>query len=91
MMDELVTLMVADLLQAIKKDRKPAFRAADGRWTIAMMSSLYLGKCKSSAQMGQSNLGTDDRKGCPPGAPTPAHSSRDRTAGGSGPGPVVLT
>lgn len=40
-MDDLATLMVADLLEAIEKDRKPAVSAADGRWTIEMMSSIY--------------------------------------------------
>ncbi len=40
-MDDLATLMVADLLQAIEEDRKPAVSAVDGRWTIEMMSAVY--------------------------------------------------
>jgi predicted dehydrogenase len=34
-------LMVADLFDAIEKDRKPACSEIDGRWTIEMISGIY--------------------------------------------------
>lgn len=34
-------LMIADLLQAIERDREPACNARDGRWTIEMVSGIY--------------------------------------------------
>ena len=39
--DQLATLMVADLLQAIEEDREPAVNEMDGRWTTEMISSVY--------------------------------------------------
>ncbi|MDE2928855.1 MAG: Gfo/Idh/MocA family oxidoreductase [Acidobacteriota bacterium] len=39
--DQLATLMVADLLQAIEEDREPAVTEYDGRWTTEMISSVY--------------------------------------------------
>ena len=39
--DQLATLMVADLLQAIDEDREPAVNELDGRWTTEMISSVY--------------------------------------------------
>ena len=39
--DQLATLMVADLLQAIEEDREPAVNEVDGRWTIEMILSVY--------------------------------------------------
>ena len=39
--DQLATLMVADLLQAIEEDREPAVNEFDGRWTTEMISSVY--------------------------------------------------
>jgi predicted dehydrogenase len=38
---ELTTLMVADLLESIEKDRKPAVSEIDGRWTTEMILSVY--------------------------------------------------
>ena len=40
-LEELNTLMVADLLQAIEEDRDPIVSARDGRWTIEMIMSAY--------------------------------------------------
>ena len=34
-------LLVADLLEAIEQDRKPACSEQDGRWTIEMITSVY--------------------------------------------------
>ena len=34
-------LMVADLLEAIERNREPACGARDGRWTIEMVSGIY--------------------------------------------------
>jgi hypothetical protein len=34
-------LMVADLVEAIEKDRNPICNQDDGRWTIEMISGIY--------------------------------------------------
>lgn len=39
--DYVNSLMVADLLEAIEKDREPACGARDGRWTIEMVMGVY--------------------------------------------------
>ena len=51
-------LLVADLLEAIEQDRKPACSEQDGRWTIEMITSVYQSQ-KTGARV---DLPLEDRR-----------------------------